>query len=70
MKEAGYGTAEFRIEQGDAMRVMFAFFLKSESPLLRSVGGWGPRTRRSAVWISRGGLLSPRSGRSVVRAST
>jgi putative component of toxin-antitoxin plasmid stabilization module len=37
MKEARHGTAEFRIEQGDALRVMFAFFLKSESVVVRSV---------------------------------
>ena len=39
MKEARHGTAEFRIEQGDAMRVMFAFFLKSESVVALGVGG-------------------------------
>jgi putative component of toxin-antitoxin plasmid stabilization module len=38
MKEARHGTAEFRIEQGDAMRVMFAFFLKSESVVALGVG--------------------------------
>ena len=44
MKEARHGTAEFRIEQGDAMRVMFAFFLtlKSESVVAPARCGWGP----------------------------
>ena len=36
--QSRHGTAEFRIEQGDAMRVMFAFFLKSESVVALGVG--------------------------------